>query len=89
MLIHQPVDQLLQTFFVGTSYFSGQVNPSLTLFYDWSGGALVAPSVTLLRDPFRLTFQYNYVEAGRLRGASGISLLRDRDNFLVQLEYVL
>jgi hypothetical protein len=89
LLIHQPVNQYLQTLNISTSYFSSQVTPSLTLFYDWSGGFVMIPSVTLIRDPFRFTMQYNYIEAGRLRGASGTSLMRDRDNFLVQIEYVI
>jgi len=87
--VHHPVDQYLQTFFIGTSYYSGQVNPSLTIFYDWSGSVVLIPSVTFSRDPFRLTLQYNYLDANRLKGASGTSLLRDRDNFLFQVEYVL
>jgi Protein of unknown function (DUF1302) len=88
-LIHQPVDQFLQTLLISTSYMSGQVSPNLTVAYDWSGSWLVQPQVTFSRDPFRFTFAYSYLEAGRLKGASGISLLRDRDNVLFQLEYVI
>lgn len=87
--VHHPVDQYLQTLNIGTSYWSGQLNPNLTLFYDWSGSFVAAPSVTYIRDPFRFVLQYNYLEAGRLRGASGTSLLRDRDNVLFQVEYVI
>ena len=89
VLIHQPVDQFLQTLLIATSYMSGQVSPNLTIAYDWSGSWLVQPQVTFSRDPFRFTFAYSYLEARHLKGASGISLLRDRDNVLFQLEYVI
>jgi hypothetical protein len=88
-LVHNPTDQFLQTLLISTSYAGGQVVPSLTLFYDWFGAFVAIPSVTLSRDPFRFTIQYNFLNASRLRGASGTSLLRDRDNFLFQFEYVL
>jgi hypothetical protein len=87
--VHHPVDQYLQTLLITTSYAGGQIIPSLTLFYDWFGSFVAIPSVTLSRDPFRFTLQYNYLNASRLRGASGTSLLRDRDNVLFQFEYVL
>ena len=65
------------------------MNPSFTLFYDWSGAVAAIPSVTFVRDPFRLTLEYNYIGAGSLKGNSGVSLVRDRDNFLFQFEYVI
>ncbi len=89
VLIHQPIDQFLQTLLLSTAYMSGQVSPSLTVAYDWSGAVLVQPQVTLSRDPFRFTFSYSYLHAQSLKGASGISLLRDRDNVLFQIEYVI
>jgi hypothetical protein len=89
VLVHNPVDQYLQTLLIATSYFSGQVTPSLTLFYDWSGGFVAIPQVMFSRDPFRFIISYNYLVASRLKGASGVSLLRDRDNLLFQLEYVI
>ena len=82
-------DQILQTLLVSTSYYSGQVNPSLTLFYDWQGALVVQPQVTMIRDPFRLTVSYSHLHASRLRGGSGISLFRDRDNIAFQIEYSL
>jgi hypothetical protein len=89
ILIHQPIDQYLQTLLIATSYYSGQISPSFTLFYDWSGAFVVLPQVTFSRDPFRFSFSYSYLEANRLKGASGVSLLRDRDNVLFQFEYVI
>ena len=85
----QPVDQFLQTLLIATSYMSGQISPNLTLAYDWSGAWLVQPQVTFSRDPFRFTFAYSFLDARHLKGASGISLLRDRDNVLFQFEYVI
>lgn len=89
ILVHNPIDQYLQTLFIATSYAGGQIVPSLTFLYDWSGSFVTIPSVTLSRDPFRFTMQYNCLISSELRGASGTSLLRDRDNLLFQFEYVL
>ena len=72
-----------------TSYFSGQVDPALGVFYDWGGAVVAQPQVTLSRDPFRFTISYSYLYASTLKGGSGISLLRDRDNVLFQFEYVI
>lgn len=88
-LVHNPVDQYLQTLLVATSYRSGQINPALIVIYDWYGGGVVQPQLTLSYDPFRFTMSYSYIGASSLKGASGVSLLRDRDNVLFQLEYVL
>ncbi|MBX3026343.1 hypothetical protein KF840_15655 [bacterium] len=89
VFIHQPVDQYLNTLLVATQYFSGQVAPALGVFYDWGGAVVAQPQVTLVRDPFRFTLSYSYLYASTLKGGSGISLLRDRDNVLFQLEYVI
>jgi hypothetical protein len=87
--VHNPVNQYLQTLLISTSYYSGQLTPSLAVFYDWSGSVTAIPQITFSRDPFRFTMGYSYLYATTLKGASGISLLRDRDNVLFQLEYVL
>jgi len=87
--VNQYNNQYLQTLLISTAYFSGQVNPSTTFFYDWGGSFVWVPSVTFLRDPFRFTVQYNLLTAGSLKGNSGTSLLRDRDNVLFQFEYVI
>jgi hypothetical protein len=89
VFVHNPVDQYLQTLLVATSYYSGQVTPAIGVFYDWSGAVVAQPQVTLSRDPFRFTLSYSYLAASSLKGASGISLLHDRDNVLFQFEYVL
>jgi hypothetical protein len=89
VFVHQPVDTYLNTLLIGTQYFSGQVAPSLGVFYDWGGAVVAQPGITLVRDPFRFTMSYSYLYASTLKGGSGISLLRDRDNVLFQLEYVI
>jgi len=88
-LIKTDRDQFLHTLFISTSYLSGMINPSFTLFYDWSGGIVYIPSVQFWREPFRLVLEYDILDAGSLKGNSGVSLLRDRDNLLFQLEYVI
>jgi len=89
LFVHQPIDQYLQTFFIGTSYRSGTVNPGFTMFYDWGGGLVYQPSVTLSRDPFRLIFDYSIIDSHIYKGGSGVSLLKDRDNVQARFEYVL
>lgn len=88
-LVHNPVDQYLQTFIAATSYRSGQINPALLVIYDWYGALAVQPQVTFSYDPFRFSTSYSFLHASSLKGASGVSLLRDRDNVFFQLEYVL
>ena len=76
--------QFVNTFSVSTSFRSGVIAPRLVFFYDWQGSWLVQPGVTLTRDPFRLTLQYNYID-GQF---NGIGFLRDRDNLIAQMEMV-
>ncbi len=87
--LRHPTDQFLHTLFVSTSYRSGMVNPGFLIFYDWTGSLVFAPSVTFQRDPWRFTVEYDILDAGTLKGASGTSLLRDRDNVLFQFEYAI
>lgn len=89
IFVHNPIDQYLQTLLIATSYYSGQVAPAVGFFYDWSGAVVAQPQITFSRDPFRFVMSYSYLAAGSLKGASGISLLHDRDNVLFQFEYVL
>ncbi len=87
--VHNAADQYLQTFLIGTTYLGGKVSPSLSVLFDWSGSVVVQPNVTCSYDPFRFILNYSYLWASDLRANSGTSLLRDRDNVLFQLEYVL
>jgi hypothetical protein len=77
--------QFVNTLAISTSYRAGVIAPRLVFFYDWQGSWLVQPQITLIRDPFRLTLQFNYLDGQY----NGIGFLRDRDNLLVQLEYVI
>ena len=70
VLVHNPVDQYLQTLLITTSYYSGQITPSLTLVYDWGGAFVAQPQVTFSRDPFRFNFSYSYLTADHLFGGS-------------------
>jgi hypothetical protein len=87
--ISQPQDQFLHTLFVTTSYRSGVINPAFLMFYDWGGGFVYQPSMTLSRDPFRFVMSYSIIDSHSLKGGSGVSLLRDRDNVEFRLEYVI
>jgi hypothetical protein len=87
--VHNAADQYLQTLLIGTTYLGGKVTPSLSVLFDWSGSVVVQPNVTYSYDPFRFILNYSYLWASDLRANSGTSLLRDRDNVLFQLEYVL
>ena len=78
-------NQFLQTLAVFTSYFGGRLQPSFAVFYDWQGTKVVQPGVTLVRDPFRLVFDYTRIQ-GPPTGQIGT--LRDRDNVRAQFEFV-
>ena len=77
--------QFIHTLLVSTAYRSGAILPQLVFLYDWQGSWLVQPGVTFVRDPFRLTLQYNYLDGQY----NGIGFLRDRDNVIIQLEMVI
>jgi hypothetical protein len=87
--IQQPSNQYLQTLFIGTSYRSGTINPSLTMFYDWGGAFVYQPAIQFSRDPFRFAIDYSIIDAHSYKGGSGVSLLKDRDNVQFRFEYVI
>jgi hypothetical protein len=78
-------DQFMHTFLVTTSYYGGRIVPSYGILYDWAGPLANQPGVTLVRDPFRVVFDYTRIDGP---AASQIGLLRDRDNVRFQVEYV-
>ncbi|HYD50459.1 MAG TPA: DUF1302 family protein [Terriglobales bacterium] len=88
-LIAQPTNSYFNTFFITTAYRSGTINPSFTFFYDWGGATVFIPAITFTQDPFRLSIDYSILAAGRFKGGSGTSLLKDRDNIQFRLEYVI
>ena len=81
----QQQDQVLQTLLITTSYSGGRIVPFLGMFYDWVGGVVVQPGVTLVRDPFRFTFDYTSVTSV---AAQQFGTVRDKDNVRFQVEYV-
>lgn len=89
LMVSQPATSFLQTLLLTTSYRGGQINPTLAVFYDWVGAFVYQPGLTLVRDPFRFTIDYSILDARRLKGGSGISLLRDRDNVQFRVDYVI
>jgi len=82
---HLADDRFLNTLLITTSYSGGRIVPSFGMFYDWQGAVVVQPGVTLVRDPFRVTFDYTLV-AGAPTGQFGA--VRDRDNVRFQMEFV-
>lgn len=89
VFVSQPQNSFLQTFILATSYYSGRINPVLALFYDWGGALVYQPGVTYVHDPFRFSVDYSILDAHRLKGGSGISLLKNRDNIQFRIEYVI
>jgi hypothetical protein len=89
IFITQPADQYLQTLFIGTSYRSGTINPSMIFFYDWGGAMLYQPAIQFSRDPFRFSIDYSIIDAHMYKGGSTISLGKDRDNVQFRIEYVI
>jgi hypothetical protein len=84
-LLHLDDDRFLQTLLITTAYAGGQVVPSFGMFYDWQGAMVFQPGVQLVRDPFRVVFDYTRV-TGSPTGQFGA--VRDRDNVRFQVEYV-
>jgi hypothetical protein len=84
-LFPQQQNQVLQTLLITTSYSGGRIVPFLGMFYDWVGGVVVQPGVTLVRDPFRFTFDYTSVTSV---AAQQFGTVRDKDNVRFQVEYV-
>jgi hypothetical protein len=89
VFVKQPTDQFLQTLAIATTYRSGTIVPQAVLFYDWEGAWVFQPGVTFIHDPFRFSVDYSFLTAGTLKGSSGVSLLRDRDNVYFRVEYVI
>ena len=77
--------RFLQTFLITTAYSGGRIVPSFGVFYDWVGGWVFQPGVTLVRDPFRFTMDYTSISAV---AAQQFGAVRDKDNVRFQVEYV-
>lgn len=88
-LLRQPTNTFLHTLLIATSYRSGTVVPTVTFFYDWGGALAFVPAIQFIHDPFRFQMEYNLIDASRLKGGSGVSLARDRDNIQFRIEYAI
>lgn len=89
VFVRAPTHQFLQTLLIATQYRSGTVLPAFALFYDWEGAVVAQPSLTFVYDPFRFSIDYSHLKAGVLKGGSGVSLLKDRDNVNFRIEYTI
>ena len=78
-------NHFLQTLLITTSYSGGRIVPSLGMFYDWQGTLVLQPGVQLVRDPFRVIFDFTHI-SGAPTGQFGT--VRDRDNVRFQFEFV-
>ena len=82
-----PSQTQLTTLIVRTQYMGGDLEPSLTLFYDWAGAWFAQPGIDwTFRDPFRLSFRYNYLGG---RYSPGLGIFKTRDSVWVELQYQL
>ena len=84
-LYHLNDNRFLQTLLITTSYSGGRIVPVFGMFYDWQGTMVFQPGVQLVRDPFRIVFDYTGI-VGAPSGQFGA--VRDRDNVRFQVEYV-
>jgi hypothetical protein len=82
-----PGQDLLTTFVASTQYLGGNLRPSFTFFYDWSGSYLLQPGIDwTFWDPFRASIRYNYLEG---RGNEGLGIQNRKDNIWFELQYLL
>jgi hypothetical protein len=89
VFVRQPTDTLLNTLLITTSFRSSTIEPQFVFLYDWGGAFLYQPTITFRHDPFRFVIDASFISAHTLKGGSGISLFRDRDNVQFRLEYVI
>ena len=81
-----PAESQTFTLTVSSPYLRGTLTPRLLLLYDFAGSWLIQPGLDwAFWDPFRIQLRYNYLD-GRY---SGIGVFKTRDNFWLELQYVL
>jgi hypothetical protein len=84
--------QELLTFSVSSQYFGGNVRPSFTFFYDWSGAWLMQPGIDwTFYDPFRVSLRYNYLDGrySAVGAGGGLGPANTKDNFWIEFQYLL
>jgi hypothetical protein len=87
--VRQPTDTFLNSLLISTQFRSSTIEPTFTFLYDWGGAFLYQPGVIFRHDPFRFAIDFSIIDAHTLKGGSGVSLYRDRDNIQFRLEYVI
>jgi Protein of unknown function (DUF1302) len=82
-----PHQEWLTTLSISTQYLAGNVRPSFTVFYDWSGSYSVTPAMDwTFWDPFRMNIRYNYIDG---RANRGLGIQNRKDNVWFELQYLL
>lgn len=77
----------LVTLAVNTQYWRGNLRPSLTVFYDWSGSWLLQPGIDwIFHEPFRLSLRYAWLDG---RNNMGLGTLNRADNVWFELQYLM
>ncbi|HKA52654.1 MAG TPA: DUF1302 family protein [Candidatus Binatia bacterium] len=85
-LLPFPGSTQVLTFNVGTQYMGGNLRPSFTFFYDWSGSYLLQPGIDwTFWDPFRVSLRLNQIEGHYY----GIGFFKTRSNIWLELQYLL
>lgn len=83
--------QEIFTFSASTQYLGGNLRPTFTFFYDWSGAWLAQPGIDwTFYDPFRVSVRYNWLDGAYNGGAAGgIGFAKYKDNVWLELQYLL
>ncbi len=82
-----PNREWLTTLSISTQYLAGNVRPSLTVFYDWSGSILMQPGIDwTFYDPFRMSIRYSWLDG---RANRGLGIQNRKDNVWFELQYLL
>ena len=82
-----PQREWLTTLNISTQYLAGNVRPSFTFFYDWSGSMLMQPAVDwTFYDPFRVSIRYSWLDG---RANRGLGIQNRKDNVWLELQYLL
>jgi hypothetical protein len=75
------------TLSISTAYMAGNMRPSFSFLYDWSGSFLIQPGLDwTFWDPFRVSIRYNYLDG---RANRGLGIQNRKDNVWFELQYLL
>ena len=79
------------TFLIRTGYpvLRGYLGPEFSMIMEFGNfdmfACVIQPSLNYYRDPFRVRVEYNYLGGDY----SGVGFLKDRDNLMLKIEYLL